>query len=588
MGKLAPIILAILLFCPHARANSGTDMPAAADTVADEKKRNGLSRLIQNTISAPKRDRQAELEAARKDMEYFSRYDGKTIGQVVIVRNNVFDRDTERWGERKVNAIHRLTRESQIRKDLFIRPGDVFDAATIIRNRRLIRSRDYISDVSIEAVPADADTSTVDLIVTTRDKWTISLDAEVSSNGNSFVKLYDDNILGWGHMFAISTYINYKNGHYGGNVFEYENPNIMGTFFSGRLIAGHGFDHTDYGAEIKKEFIRPTDYGAGASFYYQKEPIGIYPLDSTVQSRDREWNLWFGKSRYIRGLNSSFFFTGRYNDLRFTQRPDVADTLNPYFHNKRSVLLSVGLYRERFRTSNLIYGYGVNEDIAYGFRFTLTGGHTWGEFGNRWYVGGDFSAGYFTSFGYMRWSIELGSYINTRDGKFYRTALVSNINYFSNLLGTGRYKVRQFLNFNYTRGWNRLDGYRESIGFVDEARLRGLRENVYGCHRLVGTSETVVFTPWKIHEFRFAMYGFADLGLIGNDMNLFGNRFFSTIGVGVRIKNENLVFGTINIRLGIALSGDGFRKADYFHISSEQRKDPLRYIPEQAAPVDYR
>lgn len=84
------------------------------------------------------------------------------------------------------------------------------------------------------------------------------------------------------------------------------------------------------------------------------------------------------------------------------------------------------------------------------------------------------------------------------------------------------------------------------------------------------------------------MYGFADLGLIGNRHDLFGNRFFSTIGVGVRIKNENLVFGTINIRLGIALSGDGFRKADYFHISSEQRKDPLRYIPEQAAPVDYR
>lgn len=53
---------------------------------------------------------------------------GKRSGKVVIVRNNVFDRDTERWGERKVNAIHRLTRESQIRKDLFIRPGDVFDA----------------------------------------------------------------------------------------------------------------------------------------------------------------------------------------------------------------------------------------------------------------------------------------------------------------------------------------------------------------------------------------------------------------------------------------------------------------------------
>ena len=80
MGKLAPIILAILLFCPHARANSGTDMPAAADTVADEKKRSGLSRLIQNTISAPKRDRQAELEAAE--------YTGSASGEMVTVRMN--------------------------------------------------------------------------------------------------------------------------------------------------------------------------------------------------------------------------------------------------------------------------------------------------------------------------------------------------------------------------------------------------------------------------------------------------------------------------------------------------------------------
>ena len=80
MGKLAPIILAILLFCPHARANSGTDMPAAADTVADEKKRSGLSRLIQNTISAPKRDRQAELEAAE--------YTGSASGEMVTVKMN--------------------------------------------------------------------------------------------------------------------------------------------------------------------------------------------------------------------------------------------------------------------------------------------------------------------------------------------------------------------------------------------------------------------------------------------------------------------------------------------------------------------
>ncbi|WP_297449700.1 hypothetical protein [uncultured Alistipes sp.] len=593
--RIVPLIAfaALLFVCLPSWGRASQDVlqaghPVSEDSTKRKKPRRGrLSRLIINSISTNPIDRKALEEAARRDNDYFGRFAGRTIGSVSVERGNVFDNDTRTWIERRVNAVHRITREQQIRRDLLFGPGDKLDPQLMINNRRLLRSRDYISDAAITVVPSAEDSTVVDVIVATRDKWTISADVGFEGDGDMFLQLYDDNLLGWGNRLGISTYFNWKNGHYGGNVFEYKTPNIFGSFFEGRLIAGKGFDRSDFGAEALKKFIRRTDYAAGASFYYRKEPIDIYPLDSTFQTASRNWDFWAGRSRFIPSLGSSLFFTGRFHAVRYTARPEVSDTLNPYFHNERFVLFGLGLYREKFRTSNLIYGYGVNEDIAYGYRFSLTGGYSRGEFGDRWYMGGDFSAGYFTGFGYLRWSVALGSYLNRGDRRFYRTVLESNVNYFSNLLGNGRYKVRQFIDLNVTRGWNRLDGFRESIGFFEHAELRGLDESVYGTNRAVLRSETVVFTPWDIYRFKMAMYGFADVGTIGYRGNLFRNRFYSTLGVGVRIKNENLIFGTINIRLGIALGKTGFMRTEYFDISSENRREPLRYIPQEPSVVAY-
>lgn len=591
--RIVPSILfaVLTLVCPPTHGQTTDSLPPGdreqEDTLPDRKHRSRLSRLIIHTISADTPDRKALKEAARRDNDYFGRFAGRTIGDISVVRGNIFDDDTRTWIERRANAIHKTTREQQIRRDLLFKTGDRLDPQLMINNRRLLRSRDYISDAAITIVPSARDSSIVDVIVTTRDKWTISADIGFENDGNTFLQLFDDNLLGWGNRLGVSTYFNWKNGHYGGNMFEYKIPNILGTFFEGRLIAGKGFDRSDFGAEASKKFIRRTDYAAGASFYYRKEPIDIYPLDSTIQAASRNWDFWAGRSRFIGSIGSSAFVTGRFRAVRYTARPEVNDSLNPYFHNERLALFSVGLYREKFRTSSLIYGYGVNEDIAYGYRFSITGGYARGEFDDRWYMGGDFSAGYFTGFGYLRWSVALGSYLNRSDRKFYQTVLESNVNYFSDLLGGGRYKVRQFIDLNITRGWNRLEGFRESIGFFDHAELRGLDESVYGTNRAVVRSETVVFTPWDIYRFKIAMYGFADAGLIGDRGNLFRNRFYSTLGVGVRIKNENLIFGTINIRLGIALGKTGLMKAEYFRIASEDRREPLRYIPQAPSIVAY-
>ena len=58
---------------------------------------------------------------------------------------------------------------------------------------------------------------------------------------------------------------------------------------------------------------------------------------------------------------------------------------------------------------------------------------------------------------------------------------------------------------------------------------------------MILNTETVVFTPYQPLGFRIAVFGFADFGLIGYSPNIFKNDFFTSFGLGVRLRNERLV-----------------------------------------------
>jgi len=104
--------------------------------------------------------------------------------------------------------------------------------------------------------------------------------------------------------------------------------------------------------------------------------------------------------------------------------------------------------------TNLIYGYGRTEDIPYGGLIRVTAGREFNEFKTRTYLGTDLSAGKsFPDFGYIYSSLALASFINGNEreqGIFY-----TKLNYFSNLLSVGRYRLRNFINLDYSRGFGR-------------------------------------------------------------------------------------------------------------------------------------
>lgn len=505
-------------------------------------------------------------------------YADKTIGTIAIIRDNVFN-EKGNWFERTGNKIHVITRERIIRRDLLFKSGDPIDPELIVRNKQLLRSRDYLSDAVIELIPNTEDTTLVDIIIRTRDSWTISADAGIHGEGHTMFGLSDANILGWGNELNIKTHFNRNNFDYGGNIFQYKIPNILGTFFEADFSAGRNFYNSELKLDIRKQFIRPTDYELGVNYQDVKAKTYRIDKDTAELVRLRSIDLWAGISRYIKGMKSSIFFTGRYNYEKYRLRPEVSIMHNPVFHNTDNLLLGIGLYREKFYSASMIYGFGNREYLATGYKAELMGGYSWGEFNNNIYLGMGYKTGGFTGMGYLMGGFTLGSYIAPHDGSWNRSAIDIDLRWFSNLFIVRRNRIRQFLSLNYTQGWNRGTGSNELISFTHDNGLQTIREYVTGINRIVLNTETVVFTPYQPLGFRIAVFGFADFGLLGNSANMFKNNFFASFGIGLRIRNERLIFKAIQLRLGIALGKHGLVDSQYFRASNSPHMEQYRYLP---------
>jgi len=510
-----------------------------------------------------------------------ARYEGKTIGNVDIEREPVF-RPGGNWFERAGNKLHVLTRERVIRRDLLFRPGDKFDPQLIVRNKQLLNARRYISRVDIDVRPDTLDTARVDLVVRTRDSWTITVDGGAYSEGRMMAGLADANVLGTGTLLRLKTNFNYKDFSYGGNVVEYEAPNLFGSFYAAGFAAGRDFFNSTLDMELSKEFLRPTDYEAGIAYSDLKYKDYMIEQDTSLLVKERNLNVWGGYARYLPAIASSAFLTARYNYRRFSRRPDdVSASRHPALHDHDLLLVGAGLYRERFLTANMIYGFGSDEYLATGYKAELASGYSWGEFNDEIYLGMSFKTGGFRSVGYIMGGLTLGSYIDRLDGRWSHSAVDVDMRWFSHLFLVRRSNIRQFLMFRHTQGWNRGTGNNESIRFTRRNGLQGLKEHVIGTNRTVLNTETVVFTPWQPWGFRIAFFGFADFGLIGYSPNTFKNDFFASLGGGIRIKNERLIFSAIQIRLGVAFGKRGLAASEYFRLSNSARFEQYRFRPER-------
>ena len=74
-------------------------------------------------------------------------------------------------------------------------------------------------------------------------------------------------------------------------------------------------------------------------------------------------------------------------------------------------------------------------------------------------------------------------------------------------------------------------------------------DSVLGTKRLHGRYEMIIYTNWKVLGFKMAPIVFSDLAFIAPKGELiFYDKPYFGLGTGIRTRNENLVFGTIELK----------------------------------------
>lgn len=554
------------------------------DSLESKANRNKISKLIYNLLVTEKQSISPTPSGLVIDQsKIFQPFRGRRISSIEVERVPVFDSGGN-WFERTGNKLHVQTRERVIRRDLMFEVGDTIDPQKLVRNMQLLNDRSYISELAFLIIPDTLNPGDVILRLTVQDRWTISVDGRWGGDGETMVALFDDNIMGWGTRFNVETNFDRRDFSYGGNVVQYKIPNIGGSFYTAEILAGREFRESTLHLSIGKELIQPTDYGLGSSFIREKTIYNEDDPENIIFSRIRKTNIWAGLSHEFKSIRSSIYAMANYTRTRFEERPKVDFGFNPAYHESDEVLASLGIYRERFLTTNMIYGYGTREYIGTGYRAELVGGYHWGEYHNGYYFGTGLRGGDFLSWGYAYAGAQLGSYIRPTDGAWFRSVAKIDLKWFSNLLPAGRFNVRQLAKMNYTQGWNRLKGSNETINFNDNSGIRTLKDVDAGINRWSLNTETVLFTPYQPWGFRITLFGFADFGLLGQADNPLQNNFYSAIGVGIRIKNERLIFGAIQLQLGLAFGKGGLLSDRWYEFSSQRTVNEFRYRPTAPTP----
>jgi hypothetical protein len=536
---------------------------ASLDSLASKMSRNRLTRTLSRYVfqaTSQPLQTQALVQPAE---EYFTPYRDRFIQDIIVVQLNVLPEEDPRSAdavqstlEKVGQALHRDTREGTIRKYFLMQSGDQLDPGVLADTERLLRATPFLREAEIVVIPSPTAADSADLIVVTRDTWSLGLDVKVKSISSTDVRVADRNVGGWGHAFQNEFQFDSATSPPVGYVGTYAADDIRRTFIRNFDEFRHTARETSGRFSLARERVVPQIRTTGALDIAYRDLHSNGP--AVPGQAFFESHVWLGRARPVGeapagGIRrAAVVVAAGLEGLDYSQRPDsVSASYNRAFADRTRVLSSVSFTRSAFSKGRLLRGYGRTDDIPTGVLATLTGGVEWGEFATRAYGGGLLRAAGFSGLGYLDGSVGAGAFFNDRTWEDGIVDLSGH--WFSDLAVLRRYGFRQFATVQYTAGFRRQSN--EHILLDDEAGLDGLRGAApSGRSRLVGDLESVLFTPWQAFGFKFTAFGKWSAGSVGPAADSFlRGAYFSTVGVGLRIHNAHLILDPLELHFSFAV-----------------------------------
>ena len=501
-------------------------------------------------------------------------YAGKRINSITIEQQNFLSSiDSKESNLKDIfskigNKLQSNSKKRAIRENIFFKEWDLFDPSIIAYNEKWLRDLSYIQDAKILAMITPYDTNQVDVIVVTKDLFSYGGELLINNKDAYAAKLNNINFLGTGNSIQVNQNFENQRSPKSGWGYDVGLSNFLGTFISinagvnqfGNNISNNVLSARKNYISVQRPILHPNSKWLGGMEYLETENENVFPgkwdtiFDQQLNYNLKHKDIWIGyqltkKSKRIKLNEYKQFIQYRYLENDFKARPiDYLLQLDRNYQNLKANFLSFTLVRQSVYRTRYLYGLGRYEDLPIGQSLTWTTGYSQIENDRSAYLGFKFEQYKLSKKeNYIHVIANIAtSYINKslQDIRF-----LSSLEQFSKLkyLNNGL-RYRQILNLSFTQTLK--NKYNEALRINSIFGIPQLnREQIKGGTRLSANWETVLYNNRAIWGFKSAPFVFGNLTYIravGNPI-LKGD-IYTAIGSGMRIRNENLIFGTIELK----------------------------------------
>jgi hypothetical protein len=531
-----------------------------------------VNRILENKLAKELLEavtRKQPLEQSRKNVkseDVFMPHQGKIIRNIYLRRigfeKSIYDttKSFKNTVTKIANKLHKDTRFGVIRDNLFFRENRPLNPYRLADNERYLRDLDFILDSKIRVIPIRGTKDSVDIEVITRDVFSLGIRGRVRGIDRFTVGVYDANLMGLGQRVQGEFLFEKDREPLVGKEFRYTKSSLGGSLVNVSLgyteldnarSSGQENEYAFY-LRFSRPLVSPYSRFAGEIEFSRNWSRNVFKAPDSlflrysydVQDYWIGYNIGIGNNMNDR---SRHFVAIRYNQQHFSRQPIQPEQRALLTYSDHRFLLGeVIFYNQNFYKTNYVYGFGRTEDIPYGQTINVTAG--WAEdVGLKRFYAGTYAVKRIVRPSGRFYDLEAGAgtFFNedkTEDGVIYVKGM-----YYSKLYDIKKSKVRHQFGGGYARAFN--NKVRDLLALNNE--LRGFSaDTLFGFQRIFLRSETTVFTRFQLVGFRFAPFLSLEGAYFRSKVldDIQGKFFYGSTG-GVRIRNENLIFGTIEFRM---------------------------------------
>ncbi len=304
----------------------------------------------------------------------------RTIHHIELVQLNVFNTDLPEENNalfRFANRAHIQTEAEVIKQVLLFQEGDEYLPEKLMESERLLRQQRYLYDARIYAdVACEGD---IHVTVVTRDLWTLLPDLGFSHSGGeskSRIGFRETNLLGKGKRLSL-TYTTDESRK--GYLFVYEDPNIWGSRYTGRLDYADNDDGQMHMLSMAYPFYAlDTPYAYGFATSSNKRTESLYERGEVVHEFSQQTDLhqiYFGHSTTVaKNWTRRLLFGYQEDKERFTSLlastralPSDRSARYPYIEYNwlENAYVKVRNVDSIFRTEDLQLGWNISAKLGY-------------------------------------------------------------------------------------------------------------------------------------------------------------------------------------------------------------------------------